>query len=49
MAKYEVWFQYNKIGTHNFNKLYKAKQYARKYKKNRPVLYSKVSDKPLKI
>ena len=48
MAKYEVWFQYNKRGTYNFNSLTRAKAFARKYKKNKPILYSKVSDKPLK-
>lgn len=49
MAKYDVWFQYNKTGTYNFNDLEKAKRFARKFRKNRPVLYSKVSDKPLKV
>jgi len=48
MAKYEVWFQYNKTGKWNFNKLENAKKFARKHKKNRPVVYSLVSDKPLK-
>jgi len=49
MAKYEVWFQYNKTGTYNFNSLKNAKDYAKKFKKNKPIVYSKVSDKPLKL
>ena len=49
MAKYEVWFQYNKTGTYNFNSLKRAKKFAKKYDYNRPILYSKVSDRPLKL
>jgi len=40
---------YNKTGTYNFNNLDRARSFANKFKKNRPILYSKVSDKPLKV
>jgi hypothetical protein len=49
MAKYEVWFQYNKAGTYNFNSLARAKSFAKKFRKNKPIVYSKVVDRPLKL
>jgi hypothetical protein len=47
--KYEVWFQYNKQGKWIFTKLEDAKKFARAYKKNKPIVYSLVSDRPLKF
>jgi hypothetical protein len=45
VKRYEVWFQYNKTGNYRFESLKKATSFAKKFKKNRPLMYDLIQDK----
>lgn len=42
--RFEVWFQYNKVGNWRFASLLKAEIFAKKFVRNKPIIYDLLKD-----